>query len=157
MTRIISLAFAAVLACCCGGASAQTQPTPPVGPDFSKVVVKTTALGHNTYMLEGAGGNVTVAVGEDGVIMVDGQYAPMHDKLKSAIAAITPQPIRYLVDTHHHGDHSGGNAGFAKDGVTIVAHENARAWPPAARIISRASPRRRRRPNRYRRKPIATR
>src|SRR5712671_7440918 len=92
--------------------------------DFSKVEVKTTDLGKNTYMLEGAGGNVTIAVGTDGVIMVDAQFAPMHDKLKAAIAKITKQPVAYLINTHYHGDHTGGNAAFAKDGAIIVAHQN---------------------------------
>ena len=107
-------------------ANAQQPANPPVGPDFSKVTVKTTDLGHRTYMLEGFGGNVTIAVGDDGVIMVDDQFAPMHDKLKAAIAAITPLPVRYIVNTHHHGDHTGGNALFTKDGAVIVAHENVR-------------------------------
>src|SRR3974377_570071 len=95
---------------------AQTQSNTPVGPDFSKIVVKTYDLGHRTYMLEGFGGNVTLAIGDDGVIMVDSQYAPMHDKLKAAIAALTPLLVRYLVNTHLHGDHTGGNALFAADG-----------------------------------------
>jgi cyclase len=93
-------------------------------PDFSKIEVKTTDLGHNTYMLEGAGGNVTIAVGTNGVIMVDAQFAPMHDKLKAAIAKVTNQPVKYLINTHYHGDHTGGNAAFGKEGVTIVAQEN---------------------------------
>jgi len=104
--------------------------------DFSKVEVKTTDLGRNTYMLEGAGGNVTVAVGTDGVIMVDAQFAPMHDKLKAAIAKLTNQPVKYLINTHYHGDHTGGNAAFGKEGVTIVAHQNLRSRlanpPPGA-------------------------
>jgi glyoxylase-like metal-dependent hydrolase (beta-lactamase superfamily II) len=105
-------------------ALAQTQPTPPVGPDFSKIEVKTHELGKNTYMLEGAGGNVTIAVGKDGIIMVDGQFAPMHDKLVAAIKAKSPLPVKYLINTHYHGDHTGGNEGFAKDGIAIVAHVN---------------------------------
>lgn len=113
------IAFAA-LACLSLSVPALAQTT----PDFSKVTVKTTDLGHRTYMLEGAGGNVTVAVGEDGVIMVDGQFAPMHDKLKAAIAAVTPNKVTYLVNTHHHGDHTGGNAGFAAEGATVVGHVN---------------------------------
>jgi cyclase len=105
----------------------QTSPTPPLGPDFFKIQVTATDLGHRTWMLEGAGGNVTVAAGEDGIIMVDGQFAPMHDKLKAAIAERTAQPMRYLINTHHHGDHTGGNAAFAGDGdATVIAHANVR-------------------------------
>jgi len=107
-------------------AFAQTPAGPPVGPDLSKVEVKTTDLGKNTYMLEGAGGNVTIAVGGDGIVMVDGQFAPMHDKLKAAIETQSKLPIKYLVNTHYHRDHVGGNEGFTKDGATVVAHANVR-------------------------------
>ncbi len=118
----------AALICLAAPAWAQGQATPPVGPDFSKVEVKAIDLGNNTWMLEAPpGGNVTVAVGKDGVIMVDGNFAPMHDKLKAAIAKLSPQPIKYLVNTHHHGDHTGGNAAFTADGVTVVGHVNERA------------------------------
>jgi cyclase len=99
-----------------GQAGAQT--------DFSKVEMKTTDLGHRTYMIEGMGGNITAAVGDEGVIMVDGQFAPLHDKIRAAVAAISKGPIRYLVNTHFHGDHTGGNEGFAKDGTVVTAHEN---------------------------------
>ena len=94
--------------------------------DFSKVEVRTIDLGNKTYMLEGAGGNVIIAVGSDGIIMVDGQYAQMHDKLKAAIEKISPLPIKYLINTHFHGDHTGGNGPFHRDGVTIVAQDNIR-------------------------------
>jgi glyoxylase-like metal-dependent hydrolase (beta-lactamase superfamily II) len=77
-------------------------------------------------MLEGRGGNITVAVGSDGIIMVDGQFAQLSDKIKAAIKAISPLPIKYLINTHYHGDHVGGNENFAKDGVTIIAHDNIR-------------------------------
>jgi len=123
-TAVASLAFI----CLTAPALAQGQSAPPVGPDFSKVEVKTFDLGNRTWMLEGVGGNVTVAVGDDGIIMVDGQFAPMHDKLKLAIASLSPQPIKYLVNTHHHGDHTGGNAGFAAEGTTVVAHENVKKF-----------------------------
>jgi cyclase len=93
-------------------------------PDYSKVEMKTTDLGHRTYMIEGMGGNITAAVGDDGVIMVDGQFAPLHDKIKAAVAIISKGPIRYLVNTHFHGDHTGGNEGFARDGTVVTAHEN---------------------------------
>jgi len=102
-----------------GAASAQ-------GIDFSKVEIKTIDLGRNTYRLEGQGGNITVAVGTDGIIMVDGQFAPLHDKIKAAIAAISSLPIKYLVNTHFHGDHTGGNAGFQNEGATVVAQDNVR-------------------------------
>ena len=82
------------------------------GVDFSKVEIKTTDLGNKTYMLEGQGGNITVAVGTDGIIMVDSQFAPLHDKIKAAIAKISPLPIKYLINTHYHGDHVDGNALF---------------------------------------------
>jgi glyoxylase-like metal-dependent hydrolase (beta-lactamase superfamily II) len=94
--------------------------------DFSKVEIKTIDLGRNTYRLEGQGGNITVAVGTDGIIMVDGQFAPLHDKIKAAIAAISPLSIKYLVNTHFHGDHTGGNAGFQNEGATVVAQDNVR-------------------------------
>jgi glyoxylase-like metal-dependent hydrolase (beta-lactamase superfamily II) len=75
-------------------------------------------------MLEGQGGNITVATAKDGIIMVDGEYAPLHDKIKAAITTLSSEPIKYLIDTHFHGDHTGGNAPFAKDGVTVVAEVN---------------------------------
>src|ERR1700733_11300757 len=119
MKRITLVALAGTAMLFAGAAYAQA-------PDFSKVEVKTPDLGNKTYMLEGAGGNVTVAVGTDGIIMVDSQFAPMHDKLKAAIEKISPLPIKYLIDTHYHGDHTGGNAAFPKDGATIVAQDNIR-------------------------------
>ena len=111
-----------------GAVAAQTAPpAPPAAPppvDFSKVEIKTTDLGDNVYMLEGQGGNITVAVGKTGIIMVDGQFAPLHDKIKAAISTISNLPIKYLVNTHYHGDHTGGNEAFAKDGATIVSDVN---------------------------------
>ncbi|MGB8401083.1 MBL fold metallo-hydrolase [Bradyrhizobium sp.] len=120
-TGIATLAAALSLA-----GSPLAQQAPPTAPpvDFSKVEIKTTDLGDNLHMLEGQGGNITVAVAKDGIIMVDGQFAPLHDRIKAAISAISPLPIKYLVDTHHHGDHTGGNELFAKDGVTIVSQIN---------------------------------
>jgi cyclase len=122
--KFTMLAAFAVATLAAPQAFAQSQPTPPVGPDFSKIEVKTFDLGKDTWMLEGAGGNVTVAIGKDAIIMVDGQFAPMHDKLKAAIEAKSKLPIKYLINTHYHGDHTGGNEGFTKIGVTVVAHPN---------------------------------
>jgi glyoxylase-like metal-dependent hydrolase (beta-lactamase superfamily II) len=108
-------------------AQAQTPPAPPPPMiDWAKIEIKATDLGNNTWMLAGQGGNITVAVGTDGIIMVDGQFAPLSDKIKAAIKQISPLPIKYMVNTHFHGDHTGGNENFAKDGVTIVAHDNIR-------------------------------
>src|SRR5881392_1754682 len=112
----IRIVFAALgLSLMFGAAQAQQAPAPPPPPliDWDKIQIKTTDLGNNTYMLEGAGGNITVAVGSDGILMVDGQFAPLSEKIKAAIRAISPLPIRYLVNTHHHGDHTGGNENFA--------------------------------------------
>jgi cyclase len=119
MNRVVMAALAVSTMAFGGTASAQ-------GIDFSKVEIKTIDLGRNTYRLEGQGGNITVAVGTDGIIMVDGQFAPLHDKIKAAIAAISPLPIKYLVNTHFHGDHTGGNAGFQNEGTTVVAQDNVR-------------------------------
>src|SRR6266699_414324 len=110
-----------------GNVLAQQQPPaapPPV--DFSQVEIKTTDLGDNVYMLEGQGGNITVAVAKDGIIMVDGEFAPLHDKIKAAISTVSNLPIKYLINTHYHGDHTGGNESFAKDGVLVVAQINVR-------------------------------
>jgi glyoxylase-like metal-dependent hydrolase (beta-lactamase superfamily II) len=124
----IAWAAAAAALMVAGTVSAQQSTSPPPPPliPWDKIEIKTTDLGHDTYMLEGQGGNITVAVGSDGSIMVDGQFAPLSDKIKAAIRAVSPQPIRYLVNTHFHGDHTGGNENFAKDGVVIVAHDNIR-------------------------------
>jgi len=125
MLRITLVAVAAMIT---DAALAQpsTQPPPPPLIDWEKIQIKTTDLGHNTYRLEGQGGNITIAVGTDGIIMVDSQFAPLSDKIKAAIKAISPLPVKYLVNTHFHGDHTGGNANFAKDGAIVVAHDNIR-------------------------------
>src|SRR4030081_80503 len=126
MNRIV-LVLMASAALFAGAAHAQTPPPAPnPAPfiDWEKVQITTTDLGNKTYRLEGQGGNITVAVGTDGIIMVDGQFAPLSAKIKAAIAAISPLPIKYLVNTHFHGDHTGGNENFAKDGAIIVAQEN---------------------------------
>jgi glyoxylase-like metal-dependent hydrolase (beta-lactamase superfamily II) len=95
-------------------------------PDFAKVEIKATKLSDTTYMLAGAGGNIGLSVGEDAVFLVDDQYAPLTDKIRAAIAAITPKPVRFVLNTHWHGDHVGGNENFGKAGAVVVAHENVR-------------------------------
>jgi glyoxylase-like metal-dependent hydrolase (beta-lactamase superfamily II) len=122
----LAVAAAALLAASAWAQQPQPSPAPaaPPSPDFSKVEIKTTNLGDGVYMLEGQGGNITVATAKNGIIMVDGEFAPLHDKIKAAISVISNQPIKWLVNTHFHGDHTGGNAPFAKDGATVVAHAN---------------------------------
>ena len=99
-------------------ASAQT--------DFSRMEITTTRLGEGLHVLFGAGGNIGVSSGKDGVFIIDDQYAPMTAKIKAAIAGITNQPIRFVLNTHWHGDHTGGNENLGGAGSIIVAHENVR-------------------------------
>ena len=120
----LAVAAAALIAASAWAQQPQPAPAAPSPPDFSKVEIKTTDLGDGVYMLAGQGGNITVATAKDGIIMVDGEFAPLHDKIKAAISVISNEPIKWLINTHFHGDHTGGNAPFAKDGVTIVAHAN---------------------------------
>ncbi len=138
-TALAALASAAVLLT--GAANAQQN------IDFSKVEIKTIDLGHNTYRLEGQGGNITVAVGTDGIIMVDGQFAPLHDKIKAAITAISPLPIKYLINTHFHGDHTGGN-GTVPGGRRHRRGAGQRQDPPRRGHHQRPQPAPRRRPSR---------
>ena len=94
--------------------------------DMSKVEIKATALAGGVSMLRGRGGNIGVFASADGVIMIDDQFAPLSEKIKTAVATLSDEPILYLINTHWHFDHSGGNENFAKDGVVIVAHDNVR-------------------------------
>lgn len=93
---------------------------------FAAVEIKTQKVAEGIYMLTGEGGNIGVSVGADGVFMIDDQFAPLSEKIKAAVAALSDQPIRFLINTHWHYDHTGGNERFANEGVTIVAHHNVR-------------------------------
>ena len=95
--------------------------------DFSQVEIATHRLADNLYYLEGAGGNIGVSVGEDGVFLIDDQFAPLTERILAAIRGVTDQPVRFVLNTHHHGDHTGGNQNLGRAGVVIVAHENVRA------------------------------
>jgi len=98
--------------------------------DFSKVQIKVSKISGNIYMLQGAGGNIAASVGEDGIVIVDDQYAPLADKIAATLKGIgvTDKPVRFIINTHYHGDHTGGNLPFAAQGSTIIAHDNVRAW-----------------------------
>ena len=94
--------------------------------DFSKVKVETIALTDKIYMLKGSGGNIGLFAGKDGVFMIDDQFAPLTPKILAAIKKITPDPVRLLLNTHWHFDHSGGNENMGKAGATIISHDNVR-------------------------------
>ncbi len=93
--------------------------------DFSKVEIKTVKVAGNVYMLQGSGGNIGISVGDDGVAMIDDEFAPLSPKIHAAIEKLSPKPVRFLINTHWHPDHIGGNALFA-DTATIFAHANVR-------------------------------
>jgi cyclase len=96
--------------------------------DFSKVEIKVTKVSGNIYMLEGAGGNIAASVGEDGIVIVDDEFAPLADKIQAALKnlGVTDKPVRFVINTHYHGDHTGGNAPFSSAGSTVIAQDNVR-------------------------------
>ena len=96
--------------------------------DFSKVQIKVTKVSGNIYMLEGAGGSIAASIGEDGIVIVDDQYAPLAEKIQAALKnlGITDKPVRFVINTHYHGDHTGGNEPFANTGSTVIAQDNVR-------------------------------
>jgi cyclase len=112
----VLIVFAALCAVCVANAQ----------EDFSKVEIKTEKLADGIYMMTGSGGNLGLAVGPDAVFLIDDQYAPLAPKIQAAIAAITTKPVQFILNTHWHGDHSGGNEKFAEAGALIVAHDNVR-------------------------------
>ncbi len=92
--------------------------------DLSQVEMKPTRLADGVYMLVGAGGNIGLSFGADGAFLIDDQFAPLADKIKAAVAELTDQPVRFVINTHWHGDHTGGNEAFGQAGAVIVAHDN---------------------------------
>ncbi len=94
--------------------------------DFDAVEIQTIELADGLYMLIGAGGNMGLSVGEDGAFLIDDQFAPLSDKIMAAVAAVTDAKVEFVLNTHWHGDHTGGNEPFGEAGALIVAHENVR-------------------------------
>lgn len=94
---------------------------------FDDVKIETIKLSDHVYMLIGAGGNIGVSVGEDGVFVIDDQFAPLSEKILTAIKTLSDKPLNFLINTHWHGDHTGGNVNMAKAGATIIAHDNVKA------------------------------
>src|SRR5580698_6909631 len=118
--RTIMRSWILIAACLCAGslASAQSQ-------DFSKVEMKVSKVAGSVYMLQGAGGNIGVSVGDDGIVIVDDEYAPLADKIQAALKGISDRPVRFIINTHYHPDHTGGNAYFQKQ-APIIAQDNVR-------------------------------
>jgi cyclase len=105
------------------------------GQDFSQVEVRTSQLTPSIYMLTGAGGNIGLCAGDDAVFVIDDQFAPLAPKIKAAIARLTHKPVQFVLNTHFHFDHTGGNEAFGKDGALIVAHDNARRRMTSEQLI----------------------
>ena len=124
-----ALGLTLMLTCCAGRALAQGN------IDFARLDIQTVKVTDGLYVLMGgpAQGNIAVSVGSDGLFLVDSMYAQMHQKIMDALARIGPQPIRYIVNTHLHGDHTAGNEAMARLGAVIVSHENMRSRMAATR------------------------
>jgi cyclase len=114
------------------GASAQQ--------DIGATSIKTSTLQHHLYLLQGYGGNVLLSVGADGALLVDDEYAELTGKLVAAIAAVTDQPVRFVINTHWHDDHTGGNAYFGRAGAVIIAQENSARRMKSDQVMSLYGP-----------------
>ena len=102
--------------------------------DLSKVEIKVTSISGNVYMLQGAGGNIAASIGDDGVVIVDDQFAPLADKIRAALKSVTDKPLRFIINTHYHFDHTGGNASLHRE-ATIIAHDNVRKRLASGSVI----------------------
>ena len=126
---VVRAACVCALACAClvlaSGAQAQQR----------DVQIQTIEVASGLYMLVGGGGNIGVSVGEDGVFLVDDQYAPLTDKILAAIRELSDRPVRFVINTHWHGDHTGGNENLGKAGAIIVAHDNVRKRLSMAQVL----------------------
>src|SRR5947209_3944018 len=124
VTLVVAIAFLAIARAALFGPPAEAQQQ----PDWSKVQIKATKVTGNIYMLEGAGGNIAASVGEDGIVIVDDQFAPLAEKIQAALKniGVTDKPVRFVINTHYHGDHTGGNETFSNAGSTLIAHDNVR-------------------------------
>src|SRR6266487_1492922 len=124
VTLVVAIAFLAIARAALFGPPAEAQQQ----PDWSKVQIKATKVTGNIYMLEGQGGNIAASVGEDGIVIVDDQFAPLAEKIQAALKGlgITDKPVRFVINTHYHGDHTGGNVPFNNAGSTLIAQDNVR-------------------------------
>ncbi len=128
------IAIALILGVACGWAPAPVR-AQGFQVDFDKIGISTVHVAGQVHMLRGAGGNIGVFAGVDGVFLVDDQFAPLTDKIRAAITAISDKPIRFLINTHFHGDHTGGNENLGRAGTLIIAHDNVRRTLSAPHFI----------------------
>ena len=129
------LIFAITIIYLCSSYKAHAQ-------DFSKVEIKVTKVAGNVYMLEGSGGNIGVSVGPDGILIVDDQFAPLADKIKAALKTLGEGKLKFVLNTHYHGDHTGGNVVFGPD-APIIAQTNVRkrlSEEQKSRFFNRTTP-----------------
>ena len=125
MTRALSLVIAVALA----------LPMASTANDMDDVTIETHPVAPGVHMLTGRGGNIGVISGDSGVLLIDDQYAPLTEKIRAAVKAIDPSPIRFVINTHWHGDHAGGNENLGKTGSVIVAHDNVRKRMSAEQVM----------------------
>jgi glyoxylase-like metal-dependent hydrolase (beta-lactamase superfamily II) len=131
----------ALAACCLLALPAAARPPEHMElPDWNKTPVEDMNLGHGVHVLESFGGNIGVLAGDEGVLLIDAEWPQLHDKVVSAVAKISSQPIRYVVNTHWHWDHVGGDAQFARAGALIISSEKTREHIVDAQKQSHAAP-----------------
>lgn len=124
-TGFVAALVAALIAGSASPALAQQTPVPPM-PAPQDVKIETVSLAPGIYMLIGRGGNIGLTVGRDGAAIIDDQFADMVPKIRAAVALLTEQPVKFVINTHLHGDHTGGNDAFGAAGAVIIAHDNVR-------------------------------
>jgi cyclase len=111
--------------------------SPVMAQDMDDVEITTTHLADGVYMLMGRGGNIGLSVGDDGVFVIDDQFAPLTEKILAAIEAISSEPVRFVFNTHWHGDHTGGNENMGATGALIVAHDNVYRRMSSEQVLER--------------------
>jgi glyoxylase-like metal-dependent hydrolase (beta-lactamase superfamily II) len=111
-------------------------PAGSLAQDFSQIQITTTPVRGPIYMLQGSGGNIAVSIGDDGTFIVDDQFAPLTTKIQAAIRALTPNPVQFVVNSHWHYDHTGGNENFGRAGALIVAQDNSRVRMETQQVVS---------------------
>jgi cyclase len=135
--NLLAVPIAVVSAALASVAQAQTttaQSPPPAMPAPQDVKIETISVAPGIYMLMGRGGNIGLTVGTDGAAIIDDQFADMAPKIRAAVAMLSDQPVEFVINTHLHGDHTGGNDAFGKTGAVIIAHENVRKFLGSAQV-----------------------